>query len=54
MPYFDKYAYEGKSCYGLSAAELGKQLPPEPHSTSLTLREIEAVADYVLATYKGK
>jgi hypothetical protein len=54
MPYFDKYAYEDKSCYGLSAAELGKQLPPAPHSTSLTLREIEALADYVLATYKGK
>ena len=54
MPHFDKYAYEDKSCYGLSAAELGQQTPPDPHSTSLTMREIEAVADYILATYKGK
>ncbi len=54
MPHFDKYAYEGTSCYGLSAAALGKQIPPEPHSTSLTKREIEAVADFVLVTYKGK
>ena len=54
MPHFDKYAYEEKSCYGLSAADLGQQLPPQPHSTSLTKREIEVLADYILATYKGK
>jgi hypothetical protein len=36
------------------AIELGKLLPPEPHSTSLTRREIEALADYILASYKGK
>ncbi len=54
MPHFDKYAFEDKSCYGLSAADLGKELPPDPHSTSLTMREIEAVADYILATYKDK
>jgi mono/diheme cytochrome c family protein len=54
MPHFDKYAYEAKECYGLSLAELGKQIPPDPHSTSLTKREIEVLADYILATYKGK
>jgi mono/diheme cytochrome c family protein len=54
MPHFDKYAYEDKGCYGLSAADLGQQLPPQPHSTSLTKREIEVLADYILATYKGK
>ena len=54
MPHFDKYAYEAKECYGLSAAELGQQIPPDPHSTSLTMREVEAVADYILGTYKGK
>src|SRR4051794_21258639 len=37
MPHFDKYAYEAKECYGLSAAELGQQIPPDPHSTSLTM-----------------
>jgi mono/diheme cytochrome c family protein len=54
MPHFDKYAYEDKSCYGLSAAEVGKNMPPDPHSTPLTRREIEAVADYILATFVGK
>jgi mono/diheme cytochrome c family protein len=54
MPHFDKYAYEAKECYGLSLAELGEQIPPDPHSTSLTKREIEVLADYILATYKGK
>ena len=54
MPHFDKYAYEEKDCYGLSAADLGAQAPPAPHSTSLTKREIEALADYILTTYKSK
>lgn len=54
MPHFDKYAYEDKDCYGLSAADLGQQLPPTPHSTSLTKREIEVLADYILTTYKGR
>lgn len=54
MPHFDKYAYEEKGCYGLSAADLGKMIPPDPHSTSLTRREIEALADYILATFVGK
>jgi mono/diheme cytochrome c family protein len=54
MPHFDKYAFEDDGCFGLSAAQLGAQIPPEPHSTGLTVREIEALADYILATYKGK
>ena len=54
MPHFDKYAYEDKACYGRSAAELGAKLPLEPHSTSLTRREIEVLADYILATFVGK
>ena len=54
MPHFDKYAYEEKSCYGKSAEELGKNIPPDPHSTSLTRREIEAIVDYIVATFVGK
>jgi mono/diheme cytochrome c family protein len=53
MPHFDKFAYEDR-CGGFTAAELGKDVPPEPHSTSLSRREIEAVADYVLTVFKGK
>lgn len=54
MPHFDKYAYEDKNCYGLSADELGQKIPPDPHSTSLNRREIEAVVDYIVATFVGK
>jgi cytochrome c553 len=54
MPHFDKYAYEDKNCFGLSADDLGQKIPPDPHSTSLTRREIEAVTDYILATFVGK
>jgi mono/diheme cytochrome c family protein len=54
MPHFDKYAYEDRSCYGRIASELGGDMPHDPHSTSLTKREIEAVADYVFAKFVGK
>src|SRR5215831_16398177 len=40
MPHFDKYAYEDRNCYGLTVAQLGDKVPPNPHSTSLTQREI--------------
>ena len=49
MPHFDKYAYEDKTCYGATAADLGDSVPHDPHSTPLTKREIEAVADFLLA-----
>ena len=54
MPHFDKYAYEEKNCYGLSADELGQKIPADHHSTSLNRREIEAVVDYIVATFVGK
>ena len=54
MPHFDKYAYEDKSCYGRTADDLGKKIPPDPHSTSLTKREVEAVVDFILTTFVGK
>ncbi len=54
MPHFDKYAYEDTKCYGLTLAEVGKDIPPYPHSNSLTQREIAAVVDYILATFVGK
>jgi mono/diheme cytochrome c family protein len=54
MPHFDKYAYEDTDCYGLKGKDLGRDAPHYPHSTSLTRREIEAVADYVIKTFVGK
>jgi mono/diheme cytochrome c family protein len=54
MPHFDKYAYEDTDCYGLKGKDLGSDAPHDPHSTPLTRREIEAVADYVIKTFVGK
>ena len=54
MPHFDKYAYEDTDCYGLKGKNLGNDAARDPHSTSLTKREIEAVVDYILAKFVGK
>jgi cytochrome c553 len=54
MPHFDKYAYEDTDCYGLKGKNLGNDAARDPHSTSLTKREIDAVADYILARFVGK
>ena len=54
MPHFDKYAYEDTDCYGLKGKNLGDDSARDPHSTSLTKREIEAVTDYILAKFVGK
>jgi hypothetical protein len=54
MPHFDKYAYEDSNCYGLGGKDLGNDAARDPHSTPLTKREIEAVADYIIKTFLGK
>jgi hypothetical protein len=54
MPHFDKYAYEDTDCYGLKGKNLGADAPHYPHSTPLTKREIEAIAEYVFTTFVGK
>ncbi len=54
MPHFDDQAYTDKRCYGMSEAELGDKVPPLPPSTSLPRRDIEAVADYLLAKVIGR
>jgi mono/diheme cytochrome c family protein len=54
MPHFDRFAYEDTDCYGLKGKNLGADAPHYPHSTTLTRREIEAIADYILTTFVGK
>jgi hypothetical protein len=54
MPHFDRFAYDDTKCYGMLRADVGKDIPPDPHSTPLAKREIEAVADFILAKFKGK
>jgi hypothetical protein len=54
MPHFDKYAYEDTDCYGLKGKDLDSEAPRYPHSTPLTRREIEAVADYIIMAFVGR
>jgi hypothetical protein len=54
MPYFLRDAYEDKHCYGLAKQDLGNMMPPEAPGTFLRPKEIDAVADYVIAQIKGK
>jgi mono/diheme cytochrome c family protein len=44
MPHYDDLAYTDKRCYGVTA-----QRPSPPPTTTLQRREIEAIADYLLA-----
>jgi cbb3-type cytochrome c oxidase subunit III len=54
MPHFDDQAYTDKRCYGMTEAELGDKVPPNPPSTSLPRRDIEILADYLLAKVIGR
>ena len=54
MPHFDRDAYVSRNCYGLTPEKLGKDMPPDPPSTSLTPREIEAVVDYIIRVFVTK
>jgi len=53
MPHFDADAYTDKRCYGMTEAELGARTPTLPPSTTLQGREIEVLADYLLAKVVG-
>jgi mono/diheme cytochrome c family protein len=54
MPHYDDLAYTDKRCYGVTEAELGAQRPSPPPSTTLQKREVEAIADYLLAKVIGR
>jgi mono/diheme cytochrome c family protein len=53
MPYHDQFAYTDKRCYGLTRADLGNDMPPEPNSF-LNSDEIDAVVKYLFATDVGR
>jgi mono/diheme cytochrome c family protein len=52
MPHFDRFAYTDKRCYGMTAEELGDQVPNDS-PTALQPFEIDALADYIAAKIKG-
>ena len=54
MPHFDESAYSDKRCYGMTEADLGSRTPTLPPGSALQLREVEAIADYLLAKYVGR
>jgi hypothetical protein len=55
MPAFDKFAYSDGRCYGLKQADLrAKNLQMPDPSATLLAREIEVLADFMLAKVVGK
>ena len=54
MPHFDEQAYSDSRCYGMTEADLGDRTPALPPSTTLPKRDIEALADYLLAKVIGR
>jgi mono/diheme cytochrome c family protein len=53
MPYHDQFAYTDKRCYGMTRADLGNDMPPEPNSF-LNSDEIDAVVKYLFTTDVGR
>jgi len=54
MPHFDELAYTDKRCYGQTEADLGSRVPAFPPSTTLAKREIEVLADFLIAKVIGR
>jgi hypothetical protein len=52
MPHFDAFAYTDKRCYGITAKDLGDNVP-ERAEHPLQPYQIDAVADYVATELKG-
>jgi mono/diheme cytochrome c family protein len=52
MPFFTRGAYDEVKCYDMNRQDAGAQMPPEA-GTFLRPKDIEAVADYVIAHVKG-
>jgi len=54
MPHFEEEAYSDQRCYGMTETELGSRTPPLPPSTTLPRRDIEVIAEYLLAKVIGR
>lgn len=53
MPYHDLQAYTDTRCYGVTAGDLGDQMPDRAQQT-LQQREIATVVDYLLVRVVGR
>jgi len=52
MPYFDRFSYTDKRCYGMTAEEIGAEIPDE--GMNLTARQVNALVAFLFATFVGK
>jgi mono/diheme cytochrome c family protein len=53
MPFFERGAYDTSKCYDMNRQDAGEQMPQEAN-VFLRPKDIEDVADYVIAHLKGK
>lgn len=53
MPFFERGAYDTSKCYDMNRQQAGDQMPQEAN-VFLRPKDIEDVADYVIAHIKGK
>jgi mono/diheme cytochrome c family protein len=53
MPFFERGAYDTSKCYDMDRQQAGDQMPQEAN-VFLRPKDIEDVADYVIAQIKGK
>src|SRR5258708_37002038 len=53
MPFFERGAYDSVQCHGMNRQDAGNQMPPEA-GVFLRAKDVEEVADYVIAHIKGK
>lgn len=55
MPRHSKSAWSAnETCYGMVTEDVGDQMPPPPEGRWLRPSQIENVATYIIAVYKGK
>lgn len=52
MPHFDRRAYTDDRCYGVTAADLGDQMPPA--GSALTQRQIDALVAFIVTRFVGQ
>lgn len=53
MPFFERGAYDNVPCHGMTRQDAGDRMPPEAN-VFLRTKDVEDVADYVIAHIKGR
>jgi len=53
MPYFDRFSYTDDRCYGMTAVQIGGQIPA-PGIASLIKREVDGLVALITSDFVGK